>query len=113
MDRPRPDGELADYLRYGPAEDVGHEVEPTPVRRPYDHVLDAEFGCPVEQSLHAGDKRLAAVDAVSLGSRAPGGEEVLEQRGPDEALEHDEATVLVVVVVGLAGLDPSGMCMYS
>jgi hypothetical protein len=58
---------LAENLRQGLADDIAKHIEPSVVRHPNDAILNTEVSRPIKHLLHAGDKRLAALEAKPLG----------------------------------------------
>ena len=86
------------------ANDVGEDIKTTTVWHTNDGRLDAVFNGAVNECLHTGNERFAALETESLLVREFGSDEALERVRPDESVE-DHSLLLERVVPRLWRLD--------
>lgn len=97
-------GELGKDGLVGLTHHVGQHVQSASVGHADDHVLDAVLDGGVDQGLHAGHDGLGALEAETLVVGELGGQEGLEQAGPDQAVQ-DLSLLVGGVLERLGDLD--------
>ncbi len=98
--------ELVEDRAVGLGEHVGEDREPAAVRHADDDFLQTEIAAALDDLLHRGDQRLAAVEAEALGAGVLDLEELLEALGLDQLVQDRPPAALGEADLLAVALDP-------